>query len=190
MYNIVSQDGTYHLKDLSKFECPGVFDLRWRPCQSTLPHVREGPGNGTGASDGAGNEWVSSEDEGELAALALADGSCQLVDIRHDSITAVAAQPDAACGGMNLSCDWSRFGATDVFSSASNGMLSQCRIAESALVQVQQWQAHEMETWMVTCDLHKVLCSSKIGQLPLDFQMCCGHPQCFNLHAWSAPFKQ
>lgn len=179
MYSIVSQDGTYHLKDLSKFDCPGVFDLRWRPCQSNLPHVHEGPETATGAPDGAGNKWGSIEDGGELAALALADGSCQLVDIRHDSITAVAAQPDAACGGMNLSCDWSSFGATDVFSSASNGMLSQCRIAESALVQVQQWQAHEMETWMVTCDLHKVLRSSTIGQFPLHSHVWCREPHCF-----------
>eukprot|EP00892_Ulva_mutabilis_P010567 jgi/Ulvmu1/7883/UM004_0114.1 len=157
MYDIYSLDGSYHLKDLCKFDCPGVFDLRWRPCQ---PHgqtatdlaeqaevAEDDPKRGVLASSGDYRDMI--------AALALADGSCQLISVNCENILATATQPDAGCGGMTLSCDWAAVGGMDVFCSSSNGMVSHCRVAESSLKAVQQWQAHDMEAWMVTCDLHQ-----------------------------------
>lgn len=159
MYDIQAQNGSYKLNDLCKLDCPGVFDLRWRRPQTEFPCVTDvvtEPGGRN--TDDHGMAGVNlGEDSGMMAALALADGSCQLVSISRDAISAVATQADAACGGMTLSCDWAAFGATDVFCSASNGMVSHCRVTESTLENVQQWQAHTLEVWMVTCDRHQVL---------------------------------
>lgn len=157
MYGIGSREGSHHLIDLCKIDCPGVFDLRWRPCQSHQAGVNTEPVDRQADPSNSGSRQDLIREGGDMAALALADGSCQLVEIRDVGITAVATQPNAACGGMSLSCDWSTFATTDLFCSSSNGMISQCRVAESALVQTQEWQAHEMEAWMVTCDLHQVL---------------------------------
>lgn len=155
MYEIHAlSDSSYQLTDLCKLDCPGVFDLRWRPCQSDH-HLHEAAGDTDGCTL-RGTEECTGDKGDMIAATALADGSCQLISVSRDQIIATAVQPDAGCGGMTLSCDWSAFGGKDVFCSASNGMVSHCRITESTLECLQQWQAHDMETWMVTCHLHQV----------------------------------
>lgn len=150
-----SLENGFQLEDLCHYECPGVFDLRWCPCNPcSTPNAEPDP---VAEARTPRQHLRGTGEAGEMAALALADGSLQLVGIRRDAITSLATEPNAACGGMNLSCDWSHFQGPDVYSSSSNGMISQCRVAEGGMVKVQEWQAHDMETWMVACDRHQVI---------------------------------
>lgn len=151
---IQSDAGAHELQSVAVIDCSGVFDAKWRPGDAggirNSAHAEEQPLQGEKQQESA-----SEESEAALVATALADGSCTLMRAGRGGIEAVAVASDAAGGGMALSCDWDT-SQEAVYCSSSNGRVSCCRVAEAGVQVVSSWAAHDMEVWMVSCDLHRV----------------------------------
>jgi hypothetical protein len=136
-------DGSKHncLRAIASLSCPGVFDFKWRPglCTSSI-------NNAVGAAQ---------SQAGAIAALALADGSCMLMEGSKRGVKSVAKAEKATGCGMTLSCDWVPHEQA-VLTSSSDGSLSRCIIGEAAFQVVDDWKGHDLEAWVIANDQHMV----------------------------------
>lgn len=144
-------------------DCSGVFDAKW-----------VGGVHGIRGTSSAQQQHSSStaNTESDLMAVALADGSCTLMQAAFSSIQSVSVCEDAAVGGMALSCNWGP-GQDVVYCSSSNGHVASCRVTDANLELETSWAAHDMEVWMVSCDLHRVrLCSCTVTHIASTGSQC------------------
>jgi hypothetical protein len=146
-----SYSGELELKLEAAVDCSGVFDVKWGPGIHTMAasgavHTSQGEQRHVSAIEAAGFSFM---------AAALADGSCTLMQAGRGGIQPVAVASDAAIGGMALSCDWDTANEA-IYCSYSNGHVSCCRAVEADMQVETSWKAHDMEVWMVSCDVHRV----------------------------------
>jgi hypothetical protein len=126
---------TASTSDLATLTCPGVFDFAWQPSLAA-----EAPPGHAAAR----------------AALALADGSCTLLDVRKSSMTAVCSAACSEGGAMALSCEWVHPARDAILASSSNGSLSRLHLGEGGLDVTAQWRGHELEAWVFAGHRHDV----------------------------------
>jgi hypothetical protein len=141
--------GTFKLEERCHLDCAGVFDISWRPRCST--EVRQ-------AEIADTDDCHIHEETALQAAVALADGSCALVQTQLETETIIfqSSGKDPGCTGMTLSCDWNPRVGDEVICSYSDGILCRYVVEDGCIKAAQRWKAHDMETWVASWATHQV----------------------------------
>ena len=134
LLQVQQADGALQVSRSATHVCAGVFDFAWQPDVASV--------NATDRT---------------TAAVALADGSCSLLTISKDRVTAAASCQAAQDKSMLLSCGWAvATGKDTVLASTSSGHLCVLQAGGDRLASRDQWAGHDLEAWAFVADAREV----------------------------------